>query len=428
MNMNQHRWTCLATVVLTTVGSPIAAVSAKISSPTVGFEDYYLLPQSLPKITPLRVTELQTDTVLTVNTQLVPQVTKLPIITPLNGKIQAQAALNPRKVAERPSVKKLLPLSPVELIRSTVPSSTPDFQATESLVLLANPDDTTIVPVNPVAPLPSLSVQTPTPQSFTPVTVQATTAPIPVVRNGNQLPTQITVATTAEAQIPHVWQTQDSGVGMGKSPNMTVAAGTTINKSQLNSAPQVTPTISRPKDRSDLPDFEAGSPVFIFNNQPAQKIVATAIAQVGDTIVAPEPSIAIPIQRPKQPTTPAPAVAPSNVNFEQPAATVKPVLDQIVATQTGQASWYGSEGGSKTANGEKYNPNGLTAAHRTLPFGTKVRITSIKTGKTVTVRINDRGPFRSRRIVDISAGAAEVIGIKADGVGDVRMDILAAKG
>ena len=410
--MNQNRWTCLATVVLTTLGSSLTAASAKTSSPTVGSGDNYL---SLPKITPLRVTQLQTDAVIPVNTQLVPQVTKLPIVTPLSGKIRAQVASKQRKVAQLLPVKKLLPLSPVELIRSTAPSFNPNFPATESLVLV--PDNTTILPVTPVVPLPAAFDRTPKPRT---VTAQATTTPIPVLRNGDRLPTQIAAATTAEAQIPHVWQAQDS--------KMTAAGSMTIDKSQLNLAPQVTPTIGRPKDRSDLPGFEAGSPVFIFNDRPAQQIVATAIAQVSDTIVAPEPSIAIPVERPQQPTTPAPAVAPSNVNVEQPAATVKPVLDRIIATQTGQASWYGSEGGSKTANGEKYYPNGLTAAHRTLPFGTKVRITSLKTGKTVVVRINDRGPFRSRRIVDISAGAAAEIGIKANGVGDVRMDILAAQG
>ncbi len=411
--MHQHRWICLTTVALTALGFPLSAVSASTSSPIAGSGDNYL---SLPKITPLRVTELQTDAVLPVNTQLVPQVTKLPIITPLSGK-QAQAAFKQRRIAKVSPRKKISSLSPVELIRSTAPAATPNFPPTESVVS-ADPSQTNIIPVNPVAPLPSLTAQTPKPRTFI---AQATTAQISVVR-GSQAPTQIAASATAAAQIPHIWQPQDSGVSIDKSSKMTAVDSTTINKPPLNSAPQATPTISRPKDRSDLPGFEAGAPVFIFNHEPAKQIVATAIAQVGDTIVAPEPSIAIPIERPKQPADPA------TPKIEQPSATVKPALDQIVATQTGQASWYGSEAGSKTANGEKYNPNGLTAAHRTLPFGTKVRITSLKTGKAVVVRINDRGPFRSQRIVDISAGAAEAIGIKADGVGIVRMDILGTQG
>lgn len=214
--------------------------------------------------------------------------------------------------------------------------------------------------------------------------------------------------------------------------------GTKIDKIQLNSAPQVAPVISDLKDYRvkglvqgpDLPMFEAGVPTFGINDKTSQ-IVVTAIAQVGDTIVAPEPSIAIPVEQPKQqPTTPSksPASALPVVKMGQPAATVQPALDKIVATQSGQASWYGMEGGPQTASGERYNPSGLTAAHRTLPFGTKVRVTSLKTGKTVIVRINDRGPVSRRRVIDISAGAAEVIGIKNDGIGEVRMDILEREG
>ena len=104
------------------------------------------------------------------------------------------------------------------------------------------------------------------------------------------------------------------------------------------------------------------------------------------------------------------------------------MLDKIVSTQTGQASWYGAESGNRTASGERFNPAAMTAAHRTLPFGTMVKVTNLKTGKAVVVRINDRGPFRSRRIVDLSAGAAEIIGLKSHGVGNVRMDILAPQG
>jgi rare lipoprotein A len=226
--------------------------------------------------------------------------------------------------------------------------------------------------------------------------------------------------------------------------NLAVAVGTTkINNLPVDSIPQVSAITSSPKDRSDIPAFAAGTPVFGITEQMPQ-IVNTVIAQVGSTIVAPEPSIAIPVETPKQSIAPAklpaatiPATAASAtaaasiapiVKIEQPAETIQPAIDKIVATQSGQASWYGIEGGPKTANGEKYNPSGLTAAHRTLPFGTKVRVTSIKTGKAVTVRINDRGPFHSRRIIDVSAGAAEVIGIKDDGVGNVRVEVLGRDG
>jgi len=77
--------------------------------------------------------------------------------------------------------------------------------------------------------------------------------------------------------------------------------------------------------------------------------------------------------------------------------------------QCGTASWYHE--GSKTANGERYNPDGITAAHKTLPFGTRVKVTHKRTGRSVTVRINDRGPFIRGRIIDLSRGAKRVIGM-----------------
>jgi rare lipoprotein A len=86
------------------------------------------------------------------------------------------------------------------------------------------------------------------------------------------------------------------------------------------------------------------------------------------------------------------------------------------------ASYYGS--GKFTASGEKFNPHGLTAAHRTLPFGTKVRVVNVRTGKSVVVRINDRGPFIRGRIIDLAAGAARAVGLMRSGVGKVRLEVL----
>ena len=100
---------------------------------------------------------------------------------------------------------------------------------------------------------------------------------------------------------------------------------------------------------------------------------------------------------------------------------------QLIAQSVGQASYYGNEpgeGGPLTANGERYNSGGLTAAHRTLPFGTRVRVTSPRTGRSVVVRINDRGPFIGGRVIDLSVGAARAIGLTSSGVGTVRMDVL----
>ena len=87
------------------------------------------------------------------------------------------------------------------------------------------------------------------------------------------------------------------------------------------------------------------------------------------------------------------------------------------------ASCYGRENGqTRTAEGKSYNPNGMTAAHRTLPFGTMLRVTNVRNGRSVVVRINDRGPFVKGRDIDLSLGACRVIG--NDGLASVRIDHL----
>lgn len=98
----------------------------------------------------------------------------------------------------------------------------------------------------------------------------------------------------------------------------------------------------------------------------------------------------------------------------------------IGASETGLASWYGHPyHGRAAANGEIYDMEKLTAAHRTLPFGTMVRVTNLTNGKTVDVRIIDRGPFVAGRIIDLSHAAAQEIEIIGPGVAQVRLDILA---
>jgi rare lipoprotein A len=88
----------------------------------------------------------------------------------------------------------------------------------------------------------------------------------------------------------------------------------------------------------------------------------------------------------------------------------------------GVASFYSE--GVTTANGEAFDPNELTAAHRSLPFGTKLRVTNVATGQSVTVRVNDRGPFIRGRDVDVSHSAAEALGMVGDGVAKVKMDVV----
>ena len=91
--------------------------------------------------------------------------------------------------------------------------------------------------------------------------------------------------------------------------------------------------------------------------------------------------------------------------------------------QIGMATWYAT--GTMTASGERYNKRAMTAAHRKLPFGTKVRVTHRRSGKSVVVRINDRGPFGSKkRIIDVSEAAAEKLGIISEGVAPVRVEVV----
>jgi rare lipoprotein A len=96
--------------------------------------------------------------------------------------------------------------------------------------------------------------------------------------------------------------------------------------------------------------------------------------------------------------------------------------DASLDASSGVASFYSS--GSRTASGEAFNPNELTAAHRTLPFGTKLRVTNVATGQSVTVRVNDRGPYVPGRVVDVSSSAAESLGMTGKGVAKVKLDVV----
>lgn len=87
----------------------------------------------------------------------------------------------------------------------------------------------------------------------------------------------------------------------------------------------------------------------------------------------------------------------------------------------GYASWYGSESGNRTANGEQFRPGWITAAHTTLPLPTYVEVTALDTGRRIIVRVNDRGPFALGRIIDLSRGAAEELGMKTQGHAPVRV-------
>jgi rare lipoprotein A len=103
---------------------------------------------------------------------------------------------------------------------------------------------------------------------------------------------------------------------------------------------------------------------------------------------------------------------------EEPAAVYE-------AAGRGEASYYGHElAGNRTASGERFNPNGLTAAHRSLPLGTKLRVTNLANGKSVIVRVNDRGPFVRSRLIDVSLGAAHKISMVRAGKAQVSLEIV----
>lgn len=101
---------------------------------------------------------------------------------------------------------------------------------------------------------------------------------------------------------------------------------------------------------------------------------------------------------------------------------VPPAAGSRLSSQIATASWYGAErGGHLTSNGEAFNPNGLTAASKSLPMGSRVRVTDVANGRSVVVRINDRGPFVKGRSIDLSRAAAERIGLANKGVGRVQI-------
>lgn len=100
--------------------------------------------------------------------------------------------------------------------------------------------------------------------------------------------------------------------------------------------------------------------------------------------------------------------------------------ETVMEVQQGEASYYAdSLHGNKTASGAPYDKHAMTAAHRSLSFGTRVKVTYLKTGKSVQVMINDRGPHVKGRIIDLSAAAARAVGLVEDGHGKVKLEVLA---
>ena len=114
---------------------------------------------------------------------------------------------------------------------------------------------------------------------------------------------------------------------------------------------------------------------------------------------------------------------PVVASYEEPGAAVEepaPVYEEV-----GEASWYGRyHQGRRTASGERFDMNKLTAAHPTLPLGTEARVTNLENGKSVEVTVNDRGPYVKGRAIDLSAKAAQELGMKRRGIATVHIEVL----
>lgn len=149
----------------------------------------------------------------------------------------------------------------------------------------------------------------------------------------------------------------------------------------------------------------------------AAMLVAPASSAIAESKLAPAKAAA---------EAPAPAAIVAAPASTTPVAALPQSLEQDFETiKGGTASFYGhSLRGARTASGERFNPDDLTAAHPSLPFGTKLRVTNALTGDSVMVRINDRGPFHSNRVIDLSEAAAKEIGIARMGSGKVELAVL----
>ena len=158
----------------------------------------------------------------------------------------------------------------------------------------------------------------------------------------------------------------------------------------------------------DLDGFEITDPLDLV--LPSEPVAAVESSEPGS--VAPD----VPVTAITEPASVAPPAPP------QPPKPAGPV---VISTHSGEASWYGPGlYGNRTANGEVFRPGTMTAAHRTLPFGTRVRVTNLWNGRRAVVRINDRGPFAGDRVIDLAHGAARELGLMSSGIAEVRLEVL----
>lgn len=192
----------------------------------------------------------------------------------------------------------------------------------------------------------------------------------------------------------------------------------------------------------ELPQAQAYNPVAHLPKKPQAPVALPALPELpaptdrSTTPAAPrpldKPAAHAPQQRPvapvdyppadywsRYPATPSFNGLQAQPDIPQPQRFNAAVPEPELLAQ-GRASWYGPGfHGRRTASGERYDMNALTAAHKTLPLGSRVRVRSVHTGKEVVVRINDRGPYKNQRIIDLSYAAAKALGVQERGVTEV---------
>lgn len=144
----------------------------------------------------------------------------------------------------------------------------------------------------------------------------------------------------------------------------------------------------------------------------------------GCALLQQPPDIAMPAETPAQPVAPKTSgVQPAPTKPVQPPGKTSPATTAKLP-QTGEASWYGTQHqGKQTASGTIYDQARLTAAHPSLPFGSKIKVTNLANGKSVEVEITDRGPFAGNRIIDLSQAAARALEMMESGTATVRLDL-----
>lgn len=156
----------------------------------------------------------------------------------------------------------------------------------------------------------------------------------------------------------------------------------------------------------------------------ARTTTATAPVALQSTADAPQPAslggVPIPLARPV-----VVATAPTMVRPTTSLAAAAPA-GPVGKSGGGMASWYGDRfHGRSTANGERFDMHSFTAAHRTFPLPSYVRVTNVNNGRSIVVRVNDRGPFHGNRVIDVSRRTADVLGFRGNGVGNVKLDFVA---